>query len=1006
LPFNFIISVMKKIFLILCGTLCLQIAYPQRSAEYVAPDRLLTEGKTMYEEGNYAGCIAKMYNLQKENVSPALNEEADFYTVASKFYLQRTDPVITELRSFVVKYPTSFRTNEIRFLLGSDYFRYDDFKQSVYWFAQVDLNALPASLQDDYAYRLGIANIETGEYQEAERLLSLLRQNSDTYRQASVYYLAYLRFREGEYDSAEDLFNQVRNEEDFQPDVQYYLTQLGFARGNYQQTIKDGIALLDANHDHKYNDAIRRIIGLSYFETGDYTKTIEYLDPYLAERPYSDPKDYYLLGLAFYYHDNYEKAIYYLNSSNPGDDALGQNIYFVLGQTYLKQRETQKALMSFQSAARMDYDNEVKEAATYNYAMLLHQTSASGFGESVTVLEDFVNTFPNSIYADRVNDALIDVYLTTKNYETALESISKIKNPSDKIRIARQKIYYYLGTLNFSNINYNEAITNFTNAIAEGNYVTQERDEALYWRGESYYKTGDYLRANSDYQAFINTGNKTGNLHLTAIYNMAYCAFNQKLYDVAMRGFIRYTAADTEPSPTLADAYARLGDCYFFERMFPEAETAYNQAVAIAPTKGDYAIYQKGYVLGLQKDYIGKIVQMDNLIADYPESPYLTDAMYEKGRAYVLLDMTNDAIEAYRVLTHRFPESSNARKAGLQIGLLYFNTNQPAAAAAAYKEVVAKYPGSEEARTAVQDLKAVYFDLNDVQGYADYVRSLGGTIKFDVTQQDSLTYLSAERLFLRNETKQAQSGMLAYLNLFPSGAFNVNAHYYLGQTYYLDRDFDAAKPEFQRVLEAGYNQFTEDALLRLADITYNKEEYEQALSLYERLQNTADNKANRATGAIGVVRTAARLGVNNQVVSAANALMRTDAAEPSAIAEARLYRAKAYLALGENGYGENDLSELSKDTRTVFGAEAKYLLAQHYFDRKENEKAKEIVQDYIKQGTPHQYYLARSFILMADIFNAENETLQARQYLESLQSNYKNADDDIKSMIEERLSKM
>jgi len=220
---------------------------------------------------------------------------------------------------------------------------------------------------------------------------------------------------------------------------------------------------------------------------------------------------------------------------------------------------------------------------------------------------------------------------------------------------------------------------------------------------------------------------------------MAYCAFNQKLYDVAMRGFIRYTAADTEPSPTLADAYARLGDCYFFERMFPEAETAYNQAVAIAPTKGDYAIYQKGYVLGLQKDYIGKIVQMDNLIADYPESPYLTDAMYEKGRAYVLLDMTNDAIEAYRVLTHRFPESSNARKAGLQIGLLYFNTNQPAAAAAAYKEVVAKYPGSEEARTAVQDLKAVYFDLNDVQGYADYVRSLGGTIKFDVTQQDSLT---------------------------------------------------------------------------------------------------------------------------------------------------------------------------------------------------------------------------------------------------------------------------
>ena len=61
--------------------------------------------------------------------------------------------------------------------------------------------------------------------------------------------------------------------------------------------------------------------------------------------------------------------------------------------------------------------------------------------------------------------------------------------------------------------------------------------------------------------------------------------------------------------------------------------------------------------------------------------------------------------------------------------------------------------------------------------------------------------------------------------------------------------------------------------------------------------------------------------------------------------------------------------------------------------------------DYIDQSTPHAYWLARTFILLSDVYAAQDKKLDARQYLLSLQQNYQE-DDDIRPMIEERLEKL
>ena len=60
---------------------------------------------------------------------------------------------------------------------------------------------------------------------------------------------------------------------------------------------------------------------------------------------------------------------------------------------------------------------------------------------------------------------------------------------------------------------------------------------------------------------------------------------------------------------------------------------------------------------------------------------------------------------------------------------------------------------------------------------------------------------------------------------------------------------------------------------------------------------------------------------------------------------------------------------------------------------------------FVEQSTPHAYWLARSFVLLSDVYVAMGKDLDARQYLLSLQQNYQ-GNDDIESMIEDRLKKL
>ncbi len=997
---------MKRILIPLCLVVGSHVASGQRSYQFEAPDRLFIEGKELFSLKNYPGCIDKLEAYKQHSTDVDLIQEADYMLVYSA-YEQGRPNAVELLKDYLDVYPASRHADEVNFLIGSAHFGLGEYQKAIFWFNESNIDMLSPEQQEAYCFRLAYSLLQTGDMEKARGYFARIEQIGTKYREASTYYVAYIDYAIGKYNNALVEFTRLKDLPDYKERSLYYITQIYFIQNKYEKVISEGKELLASYPDSENNSEVCRIMGNAYYHLGNEDQAINMLSKYVSSTDSPLRGDLYILGVCYYNKGNYSSAVNALGRTVRENDALSQNAYLYLGQSYLKLKDKNNARMAFEAAATSSFDKQVKEAAMYNYALLIHETAFTGFGESVTIFEDFLNDFPNSKYADKVNDYLVEVYLTTKNYQAALNSIDKIKHPSTKILEAKQDILFQLGTQAFTNMELDKAVDLFSRAISLGAYNLESRNDAYFWRGESYYRQGEYNKAISDYRTYLNnTRQRNTDMYALAHYNLGYSYFKLKEYGEALNRFRQYVNLESnQQTPAYADAYNRIGDCLFHNRQFAMAEENYTRAAQLQPSAGDYSVYQKGFLLGLQKDYKGKISVMDRLIREFPESQYVDDALFEKGRSYVLLDNNQAAAASFEQLMRDFPQSSLARKAGVQLGLIYFNDNQPEKAADAYKSVISNYPGSEEAKVALQDLKSVYIELNDINSFAAYANSLGGNVRFEVSEQDSLTYLAAEKLFMRGDNEGARRSLTNYLQTFPQGAFSSNANFYLASIAFAKKDLEEAKRLFSLVLESGDTKFREESWARKAEIEYLDKDYAAAMESFKHLQAVAENPENKEAAKLGLMRCAELIGQPQEALLAANDLLKEPKLSPEIMSEARYVRAKAYISLKQENKALADLKEISKDTRTIHGAEAKYLLAQLYYDNKDDKNAETVLMNFIENGTPHQYWLARGFILLADIYIRQGDDFQARQYLTSLQNNYK-GDDEIAAMIEDRLGKL
>lgn len=1002
---------------ILCTALCCAplLANAQTSEKSTSPQRLYQEGQNLFQQKAYAAAISPLQAYVRQMNAegkplPATGEqqEAEYMLVCAAYEL-RDPKSIDLLRAFLEEYPDTPHANRIYALIASTYFFEGKYDDALAMFNSARLDLLGSEERDDMTYRLATCYLKTGNVKEAAVWFETLRSTSKKYAADCSYYISYIRYTQQRYDEALSGFLSLQEDAKYKALVPYYIAEIYLIKKNYDKAEIVAQNYLSAYPNQTYTAEMYRVLGTAEYHFGKYHEAMKSFEDYLKSNPESeDRRDaLYMLGMSCYQCGVYTKAPTILGEVTIAKDALSQNAYLHMGLAYLQLGDKTKARMAFEQAAASSADMKIKEQAAYNYALCIHETSYSAFGESVTVFEKFLNEFPNSVYADKVSNYLVEVYMNTRSYDAALKSIERITRPSKAILEAKQKILFQLGTQSFANAQFEQAIGYFSQSVTLGQYNLQTKADALYWLGESYYRLNRMQEAARNFNEYLSlTQQRNTEMFALAYYNLGYIAFHQKEYASAESRFRNFAQLEKGENPTaLADAYNRIGDCNLHVRRFDEAKQYYTKAENLGTPAGDYSFYQLALVAGLQKDYNGKVSLLDRLASKYPNSPYAVNALYEKGRSYVQSNNSNQAIAAFRELLNKYPESPITRKAAAEIGLLYYQNDDYDRAIQAYKHVVNKYPGSEEARLAMRDLKSIYVDANRVDEFAALAAQMPGEIRFEVSEQDSLTYIAAEKIYMKGEAAPAKTSFTRYLQSFPNGAFSLNAHYYLSVIGKEQKDEEAVLQHAGKLLEYPDNPYSEEALLMHGEILFNRKQYEQALADYKQLQAKASTTERRQLGSIGVLRCAALMHDDADVIHAATALLSEAKLSPELRNEALYYRGKAYLNQKADKKAMDDLKLLAKDTRTLYGAEAKFLVAQQMYNAREYASAEKEILNFIDQSTPHAYWLARSFILLSDVYVAMNKKLDARQYLLSLQQNYQ-ANDEIAGMINERLEKL
>lgn len=999
----------KGISRFICALVCCTpvLASAQTSEKITSPVNLYKEGKQLFLQKSYAAAVPPLKAFMK--LRPAdemLRMETEYMLVCSAYELKDKNSVVL-LRKYLDRFPDTPYANRIYALMAASYFYEEKYDEALALFNSSRLELLGNEERDDMTYLLATCYLKVDNVKEAAIWFETLRASSSVYAKDCSYYLSYIRYTQKRYDEALKGLLPLQDDEKYKALVPYYIAEIYTIRKNYDKAEIVAQNYLSTYPQQEHTAQMYRILGDAYYHYNQYQKAVEAFQNYL-QRDNTPRRDaLYMLGLSYYQTSVYSKAAATLGEVTVVNDALSQNAYLHMGLSYLQLADKTKARMAFEQAAASSADRNVKEQAAYNYALCIHETSYSAFGESVTVFEKFLNEFPDSQYTEMVSSYLVEVYMNTRSYEAALKSISRIAHPGNRILGAKQNILLQLGTQAFVNSNFEQAIGYFNSSTELGQYSRQTKADALYWRGESYYRLNRMQEAARNFTDYLPlTQQASSEMYALAHYALGYIAFHQKEYAQALNWFQKYTRLEKgENNAAFADALNRMGDCHLNVRSFEEAKHYYAQAEGMNTPSGDYSFYQLALVSGLQKDYAGKITLLNRLVGKYPTSPYAISALYEKGRSYVQNENNSQAIASFKELLNRYPESPVSRKAAAEIGLLYYQNEDYAKAIEAYKLVVQKYPGSDEARLAMLDMKSIYVDMNRIDEFATLTNAMPGNIRFDASEQDSLTYIAAEKIYMRGRVEEAKGSLEKYLQTFPDGAFGLNAHYYLCLIGSQQKNYDRVLLHSGKLLEYPDNPFSEETLIMRSEVLFNQQQFAEALSAYKLLKEKATSADRRILGETGALRTAHLLKDDAEVIHAATDLLSEAKLTPELNNEALYYRAKAYLNQKADKKAMDDLRALAKDTRNLFGAEAKFLVSQQLYTTKEYAAAEKELLNYIDQSTPHAYWLARSFVLLSDVYVAMGKNLDARQYLLSLQQNYA-GNDDIANMIESRLNKL
>jgi TolA-binding protein len=959
-------------------------------------------GVELMEKGKFAAASAQ-FNLvsswepgssQVEQASPEaslLRENADYFRAVCALELGNNDAESLFL-AFIREHPVSQNTRSAYFQVGKFYFARKQYPKSIDWFNRIDPKDLTGSESSEYRFKLGYSYFMQDDYQKAEPLFAGLKNEKNDYTEPSIYYYAYINYTDADYKTALQEFERLKGSKTYEKSYPYYISALYFLDNRYDDVIRYTIPAIQTI-DEQYKPELYRIVGASYFAKSDFKNAADYYQRFQDkdQGKTQNNQDSYQIGYTYWKLGNYQRAIDELEKMTTADSyyQYGMN---TLGAAYLKIGNKQNARNAFFKSSKMSFNKDLQEEGLFDYAKLSYELEFHAV--ALDAVQQFMKTYPSSAKTNEAKTLLAQVLLSTKNYRDAITILESIPNRNAEAKAAYQRVTYFRALEFYNERAFENSISLFMRSVASS---TDKEIEALatYWLAEAMFEVRKYGESVAQFEKFLAMpAARQTEVYNFANYALGYSAFRNDSYSKAATYFERFLRGNEKDANTINDATLRLADSYFANKQYDRALGEYNKIIVRSVKGEDYALFQRGMIQGLQGMPDVKIATLQSLLNQFPTSNYADDAVFETAYTYFKTNAFEPAKTGLTELIDRYPRSSYVPRALVTIGLVQVNMNDNDGALATFERVVKDYSTTDEARVALDAIRNIYVDRGDSNGFLTYANSTNiGNLT--TAEQDNVTFQAANTRFQRGDYQGTFEAVNAYFDKFPKPIYEKNAHFIRAESLVKLGRFNEAVSDYNVILNDWTSDFTERSLISIINLYLKQGMYNEAVVYLKKLELSSEYKSNYGFAINTLIEVYSKMGMPDDVLRYAGIIDKFEKSSQDDKARAMLFAGKAYLAKQDTAVALRQFSAVLDLAQTVSAAEAKYNIAEVQFNRGDYKNTLKSIEEIRTKYSSYEYWVARSFILWADMYAAQKDLLQAKATLESIISGYKGEDDII-----------
>jgi TolA-binding protein len=489
-----------------------------------------------------------------------------------------------------------------------------------------------------------------------------------------------------------------------------------------------------------------------------------------------------------------------------------------------------------------------------------------------------------------------------------------------------------------------------------------------------------------------------------ARYGLGYAYFNLKDYEPALFNFKEFTTKFRKSGGMQRDALVRLADCYYVSKSYQDAIKSYNEARKLGSPDDDYIVFQMGMVMGILRNYDDARRHFNILIANYPKSQYRDEGMFQAAQFEIEQGNYQAAVNGLTRLINEGSASPFLPSAYLRRATSYYNLKQYDKTVSDYETVIKKFNSHPAAKEALLPLQEA-LNLTNRSGEFDAHLETYKKANPESKDLEVVEFEAAKGMYFNQQYQRAITGLSSFVTSYPNSARVPEARYYLAESHYRQRDLDKALQIYVDLSGDPSFTFYTRVINRVAEVEFRQGLYERAVVSFHRVEKIAGSKRDLYNAWSGLMESYYLLAKYDSVDTYANLIIERGNVNAGATNKATLYLGKSAMARGDFDSAKDEFLNTLNTARDEYGAEAKYLLGEIFYQTKDYNQCYETLLSLIADFAAYDEWVGKAFLLLADNYVAQNDIFNAKATLQSLINN-KFPLEHIVNMAKDKLKKL